>query len=89
MIKNNFTIDYNNKIISYRSGMHGTIIETNVFYTYLQNLFASEQNIKYPIPIIAMTKTDFYLINGWTIDDNARSHLKDGSITVSTLTTEN
>ncbi len=78
MIKDDFKIDFKNKKISYNPKGSGEAYTVNALYSYLQNLFARAQNMKYQIPIMATSKTECFLINGWTIDENARKYLKEG-----------
>lgn len=88
MIKNDFIIDFKNKKISYNSKKGGEMYTINAFYSYLQNIFAKEQNMKYQTPIMAMSKTEFFLINGWTIDKKIKKCLKSGTLFVSNVITE-
>ena len=73
-------IDFENKKISYNSKGSKAIYTVNELYSYLQNLFARPQNMKYQIPIMAISKTEYCLINGWTIDEKARKYLKEGTL---------
>lgn len=88
MIENDFKIDFKNKKISYNAKGSGEVYTVNALYSYLQNLFARPQNMKYQIPIMAASKTECFLINGWGIDESARKFLKNGILTVSDLVTE-
>ena len=88
MIADDFKIDFENKIISFNPKGSGAIYTVSELYWYLQNLFARRQNMKYQIPIKVTSKTECFLINGWTIDEKARKYLKDGTLVVSSVVTE-
>jgi len=44
------------------------------------DLFDEPETMRYDIPTIAKSKTDFELINGWTIDKNSARYLNRGTI---------
>ena len=88
MIADDFKIDFENKIISYSRQGSGKVYTVNELYSYLQNLFARRENIRFEIPIEAMSKTEYVLINGWTIDKKARKYLKEGTLVESSVVTE-
>jgi len=88
MITQDFTIDFIHKKILYNPKGSGDSYTVNELYSYLQTLFARRQNMRYQIPIMAMTKTDYFLINGWTVDEKARKFLKEGTLVVSSVVTE-
>ena len=88
MIKDDFKIDFNNKKISYNSKGSKEAHTVNAFYSYLQDLFAKKENMKYQIPILAMSKTECFLINTWTIDEKAKKYLKKGTLVASVIITE-
>jgi len=80
MIAEDFKIDFENKKINYaQKGSVGeyTILE---FYSYLQDIFNEAGNMKYDIPIEAESKTKYFLVNGWTIDEKVRKHLRGGTL---------
>lgn len=83
MIAKDFKIDFINKRISYNKKGSGAVYTVNELYSYLQDLFDEPENMKYEIPIEAKSKTECFLINGWTIDKEARKHLKEGTLVVS------
>ena len=76
MIGNDFRIDFEKKKISYNSKGSKRKYSVVEFYSFLQDLFDEPENMKYDIPIEATGKGKFRLINGWTIDEKARKHLK-------------
>lgn len=78
MITEDFKIDFENKIISYNSKGSGLTYTVNELYSYLQDTFDEPVNMKYDIPIEAKSKKEYFLINGWTIDDSGIQHLKGG-----------
>ena len=88
MIAKDFKIDFINKRISYNPKGSGKIYTINELYSYLQTLFARRENMRYEVPTEAKSKTECFLINGWTIDEEARKHLKEGSLVVSHVVTE-
>lgn len=83
MIAKDFKIDFKNKRIFYHPKGSGKVYTVNQLYSYLQTLFARRENMKYEIPIEAKSKTECFLINGWTIDVEAMKHLKERSLLVS------
>ena len=80
MIENDFKIDFKNKKIFYNPKGSEEVYIVNALYTYLQDFFSREQNMKYQIPIIAMSKTEYFLINGWKIDKKAKKYLREGTL---------
>lgn len=75
MIQNDLKIDFKNKKISY-IGKDGTTYPAIEFYSFLQDIFDEQENMKYEIPIVAKSKTVFKLINGWTIDATSLKYIK-------------
>jgi len=76
MIAEDFKINFKNKKISLRpKGGRGdhTVRE---LYSLLMDLLDEPENMKYDIPIEAKSKTEYLLVNGWTIDEKARKRLK-------------
>lgn len=88
MIADDFKIDFINKKISCNPKGSGEVYTVNALYSYLQPLFARRENMRYEVPIMAMSKTKYLLINGWTIDEKARKNLKEGTLVVSNVVTE-
>lgn len=79
---NTFSIDFINKKIVYVPSK-GTYTAKNL-YSFLQDVFDEPENMKYDIPIIAKSKTEFALINGWKIDPKSLKRLNGGVITTNT-----
>ena len=75
MIDKDFKIDFDQKKISYQ-GKSGQTYATTELYLWLQDTFDEPENMQYEIPIVAHSKTNFELINGWTIDLKSAKHLK-------------
>jgi hypothetical protein len=88
MVKDDFKIDFKNKKIFYNPEGSGEVYTVNELYSWLQHFFAKRDNMPYQIPILAMTKTEYFLVNGWTIDEKARKYLKEGILVVSHVITE-
>ncbi len=82
MIAEDFKIDFENKKISYRPKGSKRVYTVNELYSYLQDTFDEPQNMKYDIPIEAKSKTKYFLINGWTIDEEGMKQLKGGTLEV-------
>ncbi len=80
MIADDFKIDFENKRIFYNPKDSGTLYSVNELYSYLQDIFDELENMKYEIPIKAKSKTKYFLINGWTIDEESRKFLKEGTL---------
>ena len=64
----NLTLDFKNKVISYRQSAKAKTLTAQQLYSLLMNEFDEPENMKYEIPIKANSRKDFELINGWTID---------------------
>ena len=77
MISDDFKIDFENKKIFYNTPGSGSKYKAVELYSYLQDVFDDAENMKYDIPIQAESKTKFFLINGWTIDDEGMKNLTD------------
>ena len=80
MIEQDFRIDFQNRRIDYDPNGSEKIYSINEFYSFLQEIFAKPQNMNYEIPIEAGSKTKYALAGGWTIDEEAMKHLKNGSL---------
>lgn len=80
MIKNDFIINPENKIIRFKSGGSKKTYPIKEFYTYLMDIFDDPKYMRYDVPIEAISKTEFKLINGWSIDEQAKKHLR-GNLT--------
>ncbi len=80
MISDDFKIDFENKRIFYNPSGSGSKYKAVELYSYLQDVFDDSENMTYDIPIRAESKTKFFLINGWTIDDESMKYLKEGTI---------
>jgi len=83
MIANDFKIDFEKKKISY-IGKNKKIYSAIEFYSFLQDTFDEPENMMYEIPIKAQSSTQYLLINGWTMDEEARNHLKEGFLVTTT-----
>lgn len=75
MIQNDFKIDFEKKKITY-IGKNKKVYSANELYSLLQDTFDEPENMKYDIPIVAKSKTDFRLINGWTIDKESLKNIE-------------
>ncbi len=80
MITDDFKIDFENKKIRYNPKGSKKKYTVNELYSFLQDLFDEPENMKYDIPIKAKSKTEYLLVNGWTIDGKAKKHLKGGTL---------
>lgn len=74
MIEKDFKIDFENKKISCKE--RGSVYTINELYSLIMDLSDEPKNMKYDIPIEAVGKGKFKLINGWTINEKAKKHLK-------------
>jgi hypothetical protein len=76
MIKVDFILNPGKKIISHNPKGSGKIYSVKEFYSYLMDTFDDPEYMRYEVPIEATGKDKFKLINGWTIDKEAKKHLK-------------
>ena len=83
MIANDFKIDFDKKKISY-VGKNKKVYSVIELYSFLQDTFDEPENMMYEIPIKAQSSTQYLLINGWTMDEEARNHLKEGFLVTTT-----
>lgn len=79
MIKDDFRVDFEKKLISYNS-KSSSEYEAIELYSFIQDLLDDPDNMQYDVPIKAITKTEFRLANGWSIDKEALNHIKRGTI---------
>ena len=63
MINQDITIDFVKKVIKLRQKK----LPMKELYTYLQDVFDEPENMKYAIPMEAISPTKFKLINGWKL----------------------
>ena len=77
MIEKDFKIDFKNKKISLRPKGSGGDYQVRELYSFLMDLLDEPENMKYDVPIESVAKGKFRLINGWTIDEKVRKHLKE------------
>jgi len=82
MIEKDFEINFKSKKISLKPNRRGPDYSVGELYSFLMDIFDEPENMKYDIPIEATGKGKFRLINGWTIDEKARKHLKGGSLLI-------
>ena len=82
MIKDDFIIDFEKIKIRYNPKGSNKTYQIKEFYSYIQNVFDEPENMKYDIPIVAKSNTRFSLVNGWSIDNNAKKHLKEGKLEI-------
>ena len=76
MIQKDFTINFEEKTIS-RSPKAGKKVYPAVeLYSYLMDVFDEPENMRYDIPIDAVSKSEFRLINDWRIDKDGMKHLE-------------
>lgn len=88
MINEDFKIDFKTRRIAYRPPIRqaqgkkgsGTVYTVSELYSFLQDTFDEPENMKYEVPIEAKSKTKYFLINGWSIDEEGRKHLKEGKL---------
>lgn len=80
MIAKDFKIDFLNKKIYYDPNGSQTVYTVNEFYSYLQDTFDEPENMRYEIPIKAKSKSEYFLVNGWTIDEEGMKYLKGGTL---------
>ena len=80
MINKDFKIDFINKNISYITKGRSKTYSVKEFYSFIQDVFDEPQNMKYDIPIEAISKTEFKLINGWNMEEKAKKQLKGGTL---------
>lgn len=69
-------INFQSKIISINPGRKSKTVTAKKLYSLLMDEFDEPENMKYEIPIMAKSKTEFKLINGWTIDKTSRKFLE-------------
>lgn len=80
MIAKDFKIDFENKKIYYNPQGSGKVYSVNELYSYFMDTFDEPENMRYDIPIKATSKTKYFLINGWTIDEESLKYLKGGTL---------
>lgn len=80
MISKDFKIDFKNKRIYHNPRGGSKNYTVNELYSFLQDTFDEPENMMYEIPIAALSKTEFKLVNGWTIDKKSRKYLTGGDI---------
>jgi hypothetical protein len=76
MIKDSFEIIPEEKIIKYISKSSDKIYSIKEFYSFIMDEFDEPEYMRYDIPIEAISKDKYRLINGWNIDKKAEKHLK-------------
>ena len=80
MISKDFKIDFVEKLIYYNPKGSKKNYSVNELYSYLQDTFDEPDAMDDDIPIKAISKTKYILVNGWTIDDEGLKHLQDSSL---------
>lgn len=81
MISNDFIINTTSKKISHNPQGSKTIHSYQDLYTYLQDLFDEPDFMKFEIPIVANSKNNYHLTNGWNIDKESLKYLNNGTLT--------
>lgn len=81
MIKDDFKINPEEKIIEFNSKGPGKTYSVKEFYSYIMDVFDEPEYMRFDIPIEAESKNRFILINDWRIDKKAKKLLKGTLIT--------
>jgi len=76
MIKKDFIINFEKKLIYHNTLGSKKIYPVEKLYIYLQDVFDEPENMKYEIPIKAISKKDFVILNGWQVDEKTLKFLK-------------
>lgn len=82
MIKEDFLIDFNKKVIAYNPKDNEHLYTVRELYSFIQDIMDDPGNMIYDTPMVAKSPTVFILVKGWKIDKKARKHLKDGTLKV-------
>lgn len=82
MIGKDFKIDFVKKRISHNPKGSKKIYTVNELYSYLQDAFDEQDTMDDDIPILAKSKTEYLLINGWAMDENVIPYLSEGNISI-------
>ena len=69
-----FKIDFERKKISY---IGKKLYSAKELYSFLMDLFDEPEMMKYDIPMVARSRNEFELINGWTIDEKSLKYIKE------------
>ena len=77
-IADDFSIDANNQIISHDFG--STVYTINELYTFVQDYFDEIILLSSPVPMSAQTPSEYSLINGWYLRENAIPYLNFGAL---------
>ena len=80
MIDKDFKIDFIKKQISYHPKGSDKMYSVNQLYSYLQDSFDEPDTMDDDIPIKAISRDKYLLVNGWTIDNEGLKHLQDKSL---------
>ncbi len=72
----NFIIYPEKKEIKLSSKSRTETYTVKDLYLYLMDVFDGPEYMRYDIPIEAISKSKFKLVNGWTIDPKAKKYLK-------------
>lgn len=82
MISKDFKIDFVEKRIYHNPKGSKKIYTVNELYSYLQDTFDEPETMDDDIPILAKSKTEYLLINGWIMDENSLPYLAEGNISI-------
>ena len=82
MIGDDFKIDFENKRIYHDPKGSKKKYSARELYSYLQDTFDEPENMKYDIPIKAVSPNKFKLINGWKMDKESLKNIK-GKLVIS------
>lgn len=69
MISKDFKIDFIKKRIYSNPKVSKKIYKLNEPYSFLQDTFDELENTNYEVPMSAQSSTQYFPINGWTIDE--------------------
>jgi len=84
MISKDFKIDFVEKRIYHNPKGSKKIYTVNELYSFLQDAFDEPDNMDDDIPILAKSKTEFLLINGWVMGEDVIPYLTQGEISIMT-----
>ena len=84
MISNDFTLNFKKKQISHNPKGSDTVYTLQELYSFIQDIFDEPTYMKYDIPIVANSKKEYTLINGWNITNESLKYLKYGILKLQT-----
>lgn len=79
ILSGDFLVETDRRLIRWVGRLTGTRT-LNELYSALRDLFDNPEYMDESVPMLAIDRDTYQMINGWTIDDSTFGHLTSGTL---------